>query len=160
MTLRSAISSAHLRMLLSSSENTGGTVSISPRYTLPLPPSMVITSPWCNTVLPIRAVCFSTSTSIPSAPATQGLPMPRATTAACEVLPPRLVSTPSAAKKPWISSGLVSSRTRITLSPALRASSALSASNTIYPEEAPGEAGRPLAIGICFDSGSRRGCNN
>ena len=38
--------------------------------------------------------------------------MPRATTAACEVLPPRLVRMPCAAKKPWMSSGLVSSRTQ------------------------------------------------
>ena len=31
---------------------------------------------------------------IPLAPATPGLPMPRATTAACEVMPPCAVSTP------------------------------------------------------------------
>ena len=35
-----------------------------------------------------------------STPETQGLPMPRATTAACEVMPPRVVTTPSAACMP------------------------------------------------------------
>ena len=45
------------------------------------------------------------------------LPMPRATTAACEVLPPRLVRMPAAAIMPSRSSGLVSRRTRTTSSP-------------------------------------------
>ena len=45
--------------------------------------------------------------------------MPRATTAACEVLPPRLVRMPCDAKKPWMSSGLVSSRTSTTFAPVL-----------------------------------------
>ena len=48
-------------------------------------------------------------------PTTQGLPMPRATTAAWLVMPPRAVRMPSAACMPWMSSGLVSTRTRITL---------------------------------------------
>ena len=52
-----------------------------------------------------------------SAPATHGLPMPRATTAACDVRPPRDVSTPSAAIMPCTSSGFVSIRTRMTFSP-------------------------------------------
>ena len=34
------------------------------------------------------------------APETHGLPMPRATTAACEVMPPRVVRIPSAACMP------------------------------------------------------------
>ena len=51
------------------------------------------------------------------APAMQGLPMPRATTAACEVMPPWLVMTPWAWMSPWMSSGLVSQRTRMTCSP-------------------------------------------
>ena len=41
--------------------------------------------------------------------------MPRATTAAWEVIPPRAVRMPWAAFMPRISSGLVSIRTRITL---------------------------------------------
>ena len=51
------------------------------------------------------------------APETQGLPMPRATTAACEVMPPRVVRMPSAACMPWMSSGEVSTRTRMTFLP-------------------------------------------
>ena len=43
--------------------------------------------------------------------------MPRATTAAWLVMPPRVVRMPSAACMPWMSSGLVSMRTRIALRP-------------------------------------------
>ena len=60
-----------------------------------------------------------------SAPTTAHVPMPRATTAACEVLPPRAVSTPSAAIMPCRSSGLVSRRTRMTCSPGAVRSSGL-----------------------------------
>ncbi len=45
-------------------------------------------------------------------------PMPRATTAAWLVMPPRAVTMPRAASMPRMSSGEVSSRTRITASPA------------------------------------------
>src|SRR6266568_4339089 len=65
-----------------------------------------------------------------SHPATQGLPMPRATTAACEVIPPCAVRTPFAWTRPWMSSGVVSQRTRMTLSPAFPRCSAVSASRT------------------------------
>ena len=44
--------------------------------------------------------------------------MPRATTAAWLVMPPREVRMPLAACMPWMSSGEVSIRTRITASPA------------------------------------------
>ncbi len=54
---------------------------------------------------------------ISPAPETQGRPMPRATTAAWLVMPPRAVRMPRAACMPWMSSGEVSSRTRITASP-------------------------------------------
>src|ERR687889_516898 len=54
---------------------------------------------------------------MPPAPATQGRPMPRATTAAWLVMPPRVVRMPLAACMPWMSSGLVSMRTRMTASP-------------------------------------------
>ena len=62
----------------------------------------------------LAAACRRSSSS---APQTQVLPMPRATTAAWLVLPPRLVSTPWAAIMPCRSSGLVSRRTRMTCSP-------------------------------------------
>ena len=72
--------------------------------------------------------------------------MPRATTAACEVMPPRVVRMPSAACMPWMSSGEVSTRTRMTFLPCDFSFSASSAENTISPAAAPGEAGRPVAI--------------
>ena len=49
------------------------------------------------------------------------MPIPRATTAAWLVIPPRAVSTARAATMPWKSSGVVSSRTRITRNPFRRA---------------------------------------
>ena len=72
--------------------------------------------------------------------------MPRATTAACEVIPPRAVSTPSAICMPATSSGLVSMRTRTTGSPRAAHSAASSAPNTTRPTAAPGEAPSPCAI--------------
>ncbi|OPZ55220.1 MAG: hypothetical protein BWY88_01429 [Synergistetes bacterium ADurb.Bin520] len=108
----------------------------------------------------MTAVLRWTSTVIPSAPETQGLPMLRATTAAWEVLPPRLVRIPREAKKPWMSSGLVSSRTRITFSPALPRLAARSASKTIRPPAAPGEAGRPWARTGALWEASSRGCRS
>ena len=76
-------------------------------------------------------------------PATHGLPIWRATTAACEVAPPRAVSTPCAAAMPWKSSGDVSMRTRMTFSPCWAISNARSALNTALPTAAPGDAFRP-----------------
>ena len=64
---------------------------------------------------------------------------------ACEVMPPCAVRMPAACIIPWMSSGVVSQRTRMTLSPALPRSSAVSASNTIAPDAAPGDAFRPFA---------------
>ena len=88
-------------------------VGTRPSNTSPLAPSMVMTSP-ARQVFPATDMVPS-FTSILSAPApqTQGLPMPRATTAAWLVMPPRAVRTPSAATMPWMSSGLVSLRTRM-----------------------------------------------
>ena len=79
---------------------------------------MAMTSPSLITTSPTRAVRVAASTSIASAPHTQVRPIPRATTAAWLVLPPRLVSTPVAAIMPSRSSGLVSRRTSTTDSPA------------------------------------------
>ncbi len=113
--------------------------------TRPVPPSIVITSPSRSLWLPMRTVFLPVSISRPSQPATHGLPIPRATTAACEVMPPCAVSTPCAWIRPWMSSGVVSQRTRITASPALPRSAAVSASRTIFPDAAPGEALSPCA---------------
>ena len=86
--------------------------------------------------------------------------MPRATTAACEVMPPRVVRMPSAACMPWMSSGLVSTRTRMTLRPFFFALSASSEVNTIAPDAAPGEAGRPVAMILRSAFGSIVGCSS
>ncbi len=94
------------------------------------------------------------------APATQGRPMPRATTAAWLVMPPRVVKIPLAACMPWMSSGLVSMRTRMTASPLSARLSASSALNTTAPEAAPGLAARPLPIDVRFAFGSSVGCSS
>ena len=70
--------------------------------------------------------------------------MPRATTAACEVFPPRAVRIPSAAIMPSRSSGLVSLRTSTTCSPRSAHALAVGESNTARPTAAPGEAAIPL----------------
>ena len=80
-----------------------------------------------------------------SAPQIAGLPMPRATTAACDTRPPRDVRMPSAAIMPCRSSGDVSGRTRMTRSPASWRASASSAVKYTLPTAAPGDAFRPLA---------------
>ncbi len=86
--------------------------------------------------------------------------MPRATTAAWLVMPPRAVTTPRAACMPWMSSGEVSSRTRMTASPAVPSRSASPASNTILPTAAPGDAFRPVAITSRGAFGSMVGCSS
>ena len=92
-------------------------------------------------------VLFSSSITISVHPETQHLPIPRATTAAWEVLPPRPVKIPWDAFIPTISSGEVSSLTKITFSFLLAHSSASSAEKTIFPQAAPGEAPNALPTG-------------
>ncbi len=118
----------------------------SPRKTSPVVPSMEITSP-SRTSTPddVRNRPPRTSTSRSSAPHTHVRPMPRATTAACEVLPPREVRMPAAATMPDRSSGLVSRRTRMTLWPSSAHSTAVAESKAALPTAAPGEAFIPLA---------------
>ena len=72
--------------------------------------------------------------------------MPRATTAAWLVMPPRTVRMPCADFMPSMSSGLVSRRTSTTFSPRFFHALASSAEKTILPHAAPGEAGRPRPI--------------
>src|SRR5437016_7807295 len=86
--------------------------------------------------------------------------MPRATTAACEVMPPRVVRMPSAACMPWMSSGEVSTRTRMTFLSLALSASALSEENTISPDAAPGEAGSPVAMILRSELGSMVGCRS
>ena len=100
-------------------------------------------------VLPARVKrLFSSSMTMSPQPETQHLPMPRATTAAWEVMPPRTVRMPWAAFMPVMSSGEVSRRTRTTFSPRLFQISASSAVKTALPQAAPGEAPRPRPMGV------------
>ena len=95
-------------------------------------------------------------------PHTQHLPIPRATTAACEVIPPRIVKIASDATIPTISSGEVSARTKTTFSPLACLASASSAVNASLPVPAPGPAAKPVAIGVAFFNSflSNSGNNN
>ena len=78
----------------------GSTVGTLPRITRPVLPSRVIQSPSCTVTSPtVKRRRPSSITSSP-APATQHLPIPRATTAACDVIPPRPVRIPCAATIP------------------------------------------------------------
>ncbi len=84
---------------------------------------------------------FDRSKRIDDAPTTQGIPMPRPITAAWLVMPPRSVSTAWAACIPRMSSGVVSRRTRMHVSPRAALACASLAVNTILPVAAPGLAG-------------------
>ncbi len=115
-------------------------------------------SPSLNT-LPARVKrLFSSSMVISWQPETQHSPMPRATTAAWLVMPPRTVRMPSAAFMPSMSSGLVSRRTRTTFSPRAFHALASSAQNTMRPQAAPGDAARPLPITFAFLSATASNC--
>ena len=108
------------------------------------------------------SVFFSSLMSASLQPATQHLPMPLATTAAWDVMPPLVVKMPCAAFIPIKSSGDVSTLTKMTFSPASFLLWASSASNTILPTAAPGEAGNPLpkTVAVLVASGSSCLCNN
>ena len=136
-------------------------VSIFALYTRPLAPLRLNQSPSLNSVSVPAKVTFLPARSIfiASQPTMQHLPHPRATRAACEVMPPRTVRIPDAALMPSMSSGEVSSRTRITLRPSAAAATASSGVNTRVPTAPPGDAGRPCAIAVHFfsDAESRIG---
>ena len=138
-------SSAHARNSLNSPPSSGWSVFTASRSTSPVEPSTEITSPSRIVRPPASNARRSSSTITSPAPTTQHLPMPTATTAACDVRPPREVTMPWAAYIPATSSGEVSGRTRITFPPARARSTAWSASNTTSPTAAPGAAGSPRA---------------
>ena len=107
-------------------------------------------SPSLKTRSPTLTILASSSTTISVAPATQHLPMERATTAAWEVIPPRAVRIASELTIPMMSSGEVSARTRTTFLPASCWALHSSALKTMAPVPAPGEAGRPWITASCF----------
>ena len=104
-TLSRRIPSAHSSTAEKSSLICGGTSGTEPTITSPVPPSIVIVSPSFSSWPGSRAVFARTSTCSASQPVTQGVPIPRATTAACEVRPPCAVRIPAACTIPWKSSG-------------------------------------------------------
>ncbi len=91
------ISSAHSSTRSNSSLIRGSIRSTSSTVTSPLEPSIAIRSPAWSSVSPTETTPFSESISSTEAPATHGLPIPRATRAACEDLPPSAVRIPRAA---------------------------------------------------------------
>ena len=115
-------------------------------------------SPSWNVLPPRVNFLFASSMAMSPQPETQQVPMPRATTAAWEVIPPRTVRMPWAAFMPVMSSGEVSRRTRTTFSPRFFHSMASSALKTILPQAAPGLAPRPLPIGFALASASASNC--
>ena len=143
-----ARSCAQPRIFRNSSDSLGSTSGRAPTITSPVAPFSVITWPSRTTARPARKRCRSSSTTTSPAPTTQHLPQPRATTAACEVSPPRDVRTPWAACMPATSSGDVSARTRIAGSSRSAISTAFSGSKTTLPTAAAGVAGKPRAIDV------------
>ena len=79
------IPSAHSSTAEKSSLICGGTSGTAPTITSPVPPSIVIVSPSFSSWPGSRAVFARSSTCSASQPVTQGVPIPRATTAACDV---------------------------------------------------------------------------
>ena len=101
---------------------------------------------------------LASSIAMSPQPDTQHVPIPRATTAAWDVIPPRTVRIPCADFIPVISSGDVSRRTRTTFSPLAAHSTASSAVNTILPQAAPGDAPSALASGVAAFSAAASNC--
>jgi hypothetical protein len=136
-----------------------GLVATWPTFTSPVRPSNDTHSPSFS-VCPctVNVLLFSLICRSP-APTTEGLPIWRPTTAACDVMPPVAVRTPWATSMPWMSSGTVSFRTSSTFLPCWAHSTAWSAVKTTWPDAAPGEAGSPrVATGSFFHSaGSNTG---
>mmetsp|Transcript_13827 Transcript_13827/g.58124 ORF Transcript_13827/g.58124 Transcript_13827/m.58124 type:complete len:266 (-) Transcript_13827:1074-1871(-) len=141
-----------------SPEMAGGASSAAPRITSPVEPLRDTQSPSCSLTPPSDNHRFSSSTTSSAHPETHVLPQPRATTAACEVMPPRAVRMPSAAFIPPTSSGEVSTRTKMHFLPCECSSSAVGVSNTTWPTAAPGEAGRPTPMTSAAYAASSRNC--
>ena len=119
---------------------------------------MEMKSPSWNSFPPSVNFLFASSITMSPHPDTQHSPIPRATTAAWDVIPPRTVRIPCALFIPVISSGDVSRRTRTTFSPLSAHSTASSAVNTTLPQAAPGDAPRPLPIGVAAFSAAASNC--
>ena len=140
----------------------GGTSGTAPSITSPVAPSIVITSPSCthraaDAEQPRLGVDLDLLGARPrTACPCRARPPPRARSCRRE-----RSGRPAPARMPWMSSGVVSSRTRITSSPVLAARLRLSASKTTAPTAAPGDAVRPWAISArARADGSMVGCSS
>ena len=142
------------------SDTSGSSSGTSSAVTTPAEPSIAIVSPSPSCVSPTLRVFALRSISSAPAPDTHGLPIPRATSAAWEALPPSAVRMPCAAWKPATSSASVNGRTRITARPASAAATASAAVNTISPLAAPGDAATPLASTSKSASRANAGCSS
>mmetsp|Transcript_40144 Transcript_40144/g.59100 ORF Transcript_40144/g.59100 Transcript_40144/m.59100 type:complete len:212 (-) Transcript_40144:1482-2117(-) len=122
--------STHSIKMPRSPEIVGGVSSTLPSMTSPVLPLSEIQSPDVKVLPPRLNFWFLPSTSSAPTPDTHVLPHPRATTAACDVIPPRDVRMPAARCMPLTSSGLVSVLTRITFPPFFDICAASSAEKT------------------------------
>mmetsp|Transcript_14113 Transcript_14113/g.46357 ORF Transcript_14113/g.46357 Transcript_14113/m.46357 type:complete len:305 (-) Transcript_14113:1158-2072(-) len=160
-TLSARCSSTRAMNVSSSVEATGGASGTRPRITAPVVPSTESQSP-SLTSSPEAVVTTPRASSMTSSaqPVTQHFPQPRATTAAWDVIPPRAVTTASAACMPPTSSGDVSTRTSTAGLPCAFSASACSELKTTIPHAAPGDAGSPCARRTlsCCASFSNCGC--
>mmetsp|Transcript_26972 Transcript_26972/g.58960 ORF Transcript_26972/g.58960 Transcript_26972/m.58960 type:complete len:445 (+) Transcript_26972:1164-2498(+) len=143
-TLSLRLSSTHFIKAPRSPASLGGDRGCLPRMISPVLPLRDMKSPSRISAPLMRATLLCSSTCRSCTPVMQGLPQPRATTAAWLVMPPSWHSTPSLLYMPFTSSGDVSLRTSTTLMPAPFHASACSAEKTAWPTAAPGEAGRPV----------------
>jgi hypothetical protein len=138
-----AISSAQPSSLRSSGVNSGSTLGTSPRNTWPVLPSMVTTSPSLMTWSPTKACRCNHVDQDALGAGHAGLAHAARHHRRVRGLAAAAGENALREKKPWMSSGLVSSRTRMTFTPCRARVSARSASNTIWPDAAPGEAPMP-----------------
>ena len=136
-------SSDHSSTVWNCSEISGSISATSSVVTVPADPSIASWSPAFSSRPSTDTVCAERSMSSADTPQTHGRPIPRATSAACEALPPSEVRMPRAAWNPATSSASVKGRTRITSSPSPPRFTASSAVNTIAPLAAPGDAAMP-----------------
>ena len=142
-----------------SPDSAGSMVGTSPSITSPVPPSMVMTSPVADRAARRHQRCLRRSRPEVAGAGDAGLPMPRATTAAWLVMPPRVVRMPTGGMHAVDVLGLVSPGPGSRLALAAR-SSASSAVNTTAAEAAPGwrQAARHHLARFARDRGS--GCSS
>ena len=94
-----------------------GLVATLPSFTSPVRPSNESQSPFLDGLAADLEDLGLLVDVQRRAPTTDGRPIWRPTTAACDVMPPVAVRTPCATSMPWMSSGTVSLRTRSTFLP-------------------------------------------